>query len=167
MVEKLLGVYEYQSFADIGLSQNKQKRGCKVPSLVGKAHVLDVARILNEIWSRDEKYARTTYVVNFWKKYGLLKYSYFSFTESESDEDVLSDVSIKEEEDDGLNFYMDDLVQVLTNFKSMLFERKYEIRSISDENSFTSIGLPAYFELFSDGNLADMENNWSKIEENE
>ena len=62
---------------------------------------------------------------------------------------------------------MDDLIQALTNVKEMLRERKYEMISIADENSFASIGLPIYFENFSDGNLAYMENNWSNIEDNE
>ena len=49
----------------------------------------------------------------------------------------------------------------------MLCGSKYEMSSIAYENGFASIFLPVYFENFSDGNLADMENNWSKIEENE
>ena len=97
IVNELLDVYEDQMFADIDLVRKKQKRGCKCLSFGGKARVLDAAEILNEIWSRDDKYTRTTSVVNSWKKSDLLKDSYVDFTESGSDEDVPCDVSVEEE----------------------------------------------------------------------
>ena len=51
---------------------------------------------------------------------------------------------------------MDDLIQALTYVKEMLCERKDEIIIIADENCFSSIGLPVYFDNFYDGNLAEM-----------
>ena len=61
---------------------------------------------------------------------------------------------------------MDDLDQLLTNIKEILYKGKYEIISIADDNGFEIIGLSEYFENFSDGKLADMANNCSNIEEN-
>ena len=61
---------------------------------------------------------------------------------------------------------MDDLDQLLTNIKEILYKGKYEISSIADDNGFEIIGLSEYFENVSDGKLADMANNCSNIEEN-
>ena len=94
-VNIFLDVYEDQSFTDIYLGRNKQKRFFKGLSFGGKSHSLDTAEILNDIWIRYEKHARITSLLNFWNKYGFLKDSYFNFTEPESDEDVLCDVSVE------------------------------------------------------------------------
>ena len=47
MVNKLLGLYEYQSFADIDLTRKNYKRGCKGLSFREKSCVLDADEILD------------------------------------------------------------------------------------------------------------------------
>ena len=60
---------------------------------------------------------------------------------------------------------MNDLVEALVDVKTMLSERKDEICSITDDNSFAGIGSSEYFYYLSNGNLADMAKNWSILRE--
>ena len=99
------------------------------------------------------------------EKSGILKYSYFDVSTSETDTEIVGDVSVEEE--DKLKFYINDLVEALADVKNMLSQRKDEICSITDDNGFSGIGSSEYFGGFYNDNLADMTNNWSNIEENE
>ena len=67
IIRSFLAAYEDQTFTDIDTAQKRQKRGCKGLTFGGKYCVLDAAEILNQIWSLDEKYTKTTSINNCWK----------------------------------------------------------------------------------------------------
>ena len=121
MVRRLLAVYEDQCFTDIDTARKGQKIGCKVLTFVGKSHVLDAAEILNQIWSLNEKYSKIT-SIKIAGKYGILKYSCSYVSTSETDADIVGGASFEEEY--ALKLYMNDLVESLAYFKTMLSERK-------------------------------------------
>ena len=64
MVGRFLAVYEDKTFREIGTARKTKNRVCKSLTFEGKARVLDEAEILNQIWSLDENYAKTTSIKN-------------------------------------------------------------------------------------------------------
>ena len=75
MVRRLLVVYENQIFRGIYIAHKIQKREYKGLEFGGKAHVLNGAEILNQIWSIDEKYAnklpfRTSLKIWYLERFG-------------------------------------------------------------------------------------------------
>ena len=67
MVRRLLAVYEDQNFTEIDTARKIQNRGCKGMAFGGKYNIIDAAEILNQFWSLDEKYSKTTSIKNYWK----------------------------------------------------------------------------------------------------
>ena len=52
------------------------------------------------------------------EKSGILKYSYFDVSTSETDTEIVGDVSVEEE--DKLKFYINDLVEALADVKTKI-----------------------------------------------
>ena len=147
MLNKLLSVYDANTFENLDKARSRQKRGCKGLAFGGKAHMLDVAEILDEIWRRDGKYASTKMIVNCWRKADILEDSFF---ETES---VVEEETHLEEE-------LQSLVKRLKNIALQKHKSDYIIKS---DDAFADAG--GTLVEVKDEEINNIVNNWCNIED--
>jgi len=72
MIRGLLFVFDNHTPEQITQLQNDCKRGCKGLAQGAKANVADAIRLIHELWSKDEKYAREQTARKCWLKANIL-----------------------------------------------------------------------------------------------
>ena len=150
MLNKLLSVYDANTFEALDKARSRQKGGCKGLAYGGKAHMLDVAEILDEIWRRDGKYASNKMIVNCWRKADILEESFF-----ETGRDMLDNV----EEETHLEEEMQSLVKRL---KDIALQKHKSDDIIKSDDAFADAGTLVEVK---DEEINDVVNNWCNIED--
>jgi hypothetical protein len=79
MLKKLLAICDDEElYKDAIEAGQKAQKGCIGLAHCGKAHLLDAAQILNQIWLVDGKYASNDSIKRCWRRSGILSVTYMA-----------------------------------------------------------------------------------------